>query len=35
VVSDREKALAMYQAMASDKMTEWVAANPPARVSGD
>ena len=28
VVSDREKALAMYQAMAQDKMAEWVAANP-------
>jgi anionic cell wall polymer biosynthesis LytR-Cps2A-Psr (LCP) family protein len=28
VVSDREKALAMYQAMAKDKMAEWVAANP-------
>ena len=28
MVSDREKALAMYQAMAADKMAEWVAANP-------
>ena len=28
MVSDREKALAMYQAMAQDKMAEWVAANP-------
>ncbi|MFY1635438.1 LCP family protein [Solwaraspora sp. WMMB335] len=27
VVSDREKALAMYQAMAADEMTAWVAAN--------
>jgi LCP family protein required for cell wall assembly len=35
VVSDREKALAMYQAMASDKMAEWVAANPPARGNGN
>jgi LCP family protein required for cell wall assembly len=34
VVSDREKALAMYQAMANDKMAEWVAANPPARGTG-
>jgi LCP family protein required for cell wall assembly len=28
VVSDRENALSMYQAMAQDKMAEWVAANP-------
>ena len=27
VVSDREKALALYQAMAADKMSEWMAAN--------
>jgi LCP family protein required for cell wall assembly len=27
VVSDREKALALYQAMAADRMTEWMAAN--------
>ncbi|MEH1012720.1 LCP family protein [Micromonospora sp. CPCC 206060] len=30
VVSDRAKALAMYQAIAADKMTDWVRANPPA-----
>lgn len=35
VVSDREKALAMYQAMAGDKMAEWVAANPPSRGNGN
>jgi len=29
VVSDREKALALYQAMAADKMSEWMAANQP------
>ncbi|HWG98022.1 MAG TPA: LCP family protein [Pilimelia sp.] len=34
VVSDREKALAMYQAMAKDKMAEWVAANPPPKRNG-
>lgn len=35
VVSDRERALAMYQAIASDKMDAWVRANkPPARSSG-
>lgn len=28
VVSDREKALAMYQAISADKMAEWVQANP-------
>ncbi|MDI6099178.1 LCP family protein [Actinoplanes sp. NEAU-A12] len=28
VVSDREKALALYKAMAADKMAEWIAANP-------
>jgi anionic cell wall polymer biosynthesis LytR-Cps2A-Psr (LCP) family protein len=27
VVSDREKALALYDAMAADKMSEWMAAN--------
>ncbi|GAA2636180.1 hypothetical protein Adu01nite_67640 [Paractinoplanes durhamensis] len=27
VVSDREKALALYQAVAGDKMTEWMSAN--------
>lgn len=31
VVSDREKALTMYQAMAQDKMGEWLAANPPEK----
>ena len=31
VVSDREKAIALYQAMAADKMTEWMAANQPKR----
>jgi hypothetical protein len=29
VVSDKEKALALYEAMAADKMTEWMAANKP------
>lgn len=33
VVSDKEKALSMYRAMASDKMPEWVAANPPSRAN--
>ncbi|HWS37299.1 MAG TPA: LCP family protein [Actinoplanes sp.] len=28
VVSDREKALALYKAVAADKMDEWMAANP-------
>ncbi|BEL10717.1 LCP family protein [Actinoplanes sichuanensis] len=28
VVADREKALALYKAVAEDKMTEWLAANP-------
>ena len=28
VLSDREKALAMYQAIADDRMADWVAANP-------
>jgi LCP family protein required for cell wall assembly len=31
VVSDREKAIALYDAMAADKMTEWMAANQPAK----
>jgi hypothetical protein len=26
VVSDREKAIALYEAMAADKMTEWMAS---------
>ncbi|MFI2661955.1 LCP family protein [Micromonospora carbonacea] len=34
VVSDREKALAMYQAMTADKMADWVKANPPEGSSG-
>jgi LCP family protein required for cell wall assembly len=36
VVSDREKALAMYRAMAADKMTDWVQANvePAAKPGG-
>ncbi|MEU4566194.1 LCP family protein [Micromonospora sp. NPDC023956] len=34
VVSDREKALAMYRAMAGDRMTEWVKANQPAKSNG-
>jgi hypothetical protein len=29
VVSDREKALALYEAVAADKMTEWMSANLP------
>ena len=29
VVSDREKAIALYKAVADDKMTEWMSANPP------
>lgn len=28
VVSDRERALALFQAVAADKMTEWMSANP-------
>jgi hypothetical protein len=28
VVSDREKALALYEAVAADKMDEWLKANP-------
>jgi LCP family protein required for cell wall assembly len=28
VVSDREKALALYKAVAADKMSDWMAANP-------
>ncbi|MEV6303829.1 LCP family protein [Actinoplanes sp. NPDC051861] len=31
VVSDREKAIALYDAMAADKMDEWMAANPPKK----
>jgi hypothetical protein len=27
VVSDKTKALALYKAMANDKMSDWVAAN--------
>jgi hypothetical protein len=27
VVADREKALAMYKAMAADKMSEWMTAS--------
>jgi anionic cell wall polymer biosynthesis LytR-Cps2A-Psr (LCP) family protein len=37
VVSDREKALALFTAMANDKMTAWVAENgptPPAKANG-
>ena len=34
VVSDREKALALYQAMAADKMDEWMASNQ-AKATGD
>ncbi|SDY17125.1 transcriptional attenuator, LytR family [Micromonospora pattaloongensis] len=35
VVSDREKALAMYKAMRNDKMADWVRANkPPVRSNG-
>ena len=34
VVSDREKALAMYQAMSADKMADWVKANPPKSNDG-
>jgi len=35
VVADREKALALYKAIAADKMTEWLTANPanPAKPS--
>ncbi|MEU4621253.1 LCP family protein [Actinoplanes sp. NPDC023801] len=31
VVSDREKALALYEAVAADKMDEWLKANPPKK----
>ena len=31
VVADKEKALALYKAVAADKMSEWMAANPPAK----
>lgn len=34
VVSDREKALAMYQAMSGDTMADWVKANPPKSNNG-
>ncbi|MET8305743.1 LCP family protein [Micromonospora sp. NPDC005173] len=34
VVSDREKALAMYRAMSSDTMADWVKANPPKGTNG-
>ncbi|MCG5463974.1 LCP family protein [Micromonospora sp. MED01] len=34
VVSDREKALAMYQAMSGDTMADWVKANPPKSNDG-
>jgi anionic cell wall polymer biosynthesis LytR-Cps2A-Psr (LCP) family protein len=30
VVADREKALSLYQAMAQDKMSQWVTANEPS-----
>ncbi|RZU51096.1 LytR family transcriptional attenuator [Krasilnikovia cinnamomea] len=30
VVSDREKALALYKAVSADKMTEWMATNQPS-----
>ncbi|WP_433653412.1 LCP family protein [Micromonospora zamorensis] len=34
VVSDREKALAMYKAMSTDTMADWVKANPPKGNAG-
>ncbi|WP_229399163.1 LCP family protein [Micromonospora okii] len=34
VVSDRERALGMYQAMTKDTMAEWVKANPPTTGNG-
>ncbi|MCZ7377777.1 LCP family protein [Micromonospora sp. WMMC250] len=34
VVSDREKALAMYRAMSADTMADWVKANPPKNNDG-
>ncbi|MFG1884607.1 LCP family protein [Micromonospora sp. NPDC049102] len=34
VVSNREKALAMYQAMSADTMADWVKANPPKSTDG-
>ncbi|WDZ85931.1 LCP family protein [Micromonospora cathayae] len=34
VVSDREKALAMYRAMTKDEMAQWVKANQPAPKAG-
>ncbi|WP_117668208.1 LCP family protein [Micromonospora sp. MW-13] len=35
VVSDREKALTMYQAMSADTMADWVKANQPADGTGN
>ncbi|HEX7746468.1 MAG TPA: LCP family protein [Micromonosporaceae bacterium] len=35
VVSNREKALSLYRAMTSDKMADWVTANPPSRPNGN
>ncbi|MFU8851362.1 LCP family protein [Micromonospora sp. SL1-18] len=35
VASDREKAAAMYQAMATDRMADWVQANQPADGTGN
>jgi LCP family protein required for cell wall assembly len=34
VISDKEKALSMFQAMANDKMADWVTANPPSGSGG-
>ncbi|SBV28981.1 transcriptional attenuator, LytR family [Micromonospora krabiensis] len=34
VVSDREKALAMYRAMSADTMADWIKANPPKSTDG-
>ncbi|MFC0507136.1 LCP family protein [Micromonospora costi] len=34
VVSDREKALSMYQAMSADTMADWVKANQPKNTDG-
>jgi LCP family protein required for cell wall assembly len=34
VVSDREKALALYKAIAADKMSDWLAANPHSSSNG-
>lgn len=33
VVSDRERALSLYQAMAKDKMADWLSANPDTKPS--